>query len=257
MLLERRDEESWYIGLFPIELPNQPPRAGGTVKDISAWRAAGQDLRSRVLSALGARDFERRMVAKFLHDKVGQNLSALGLQLDLVRMDLEFVSPGTASRVTDIQKMLEVMMQEVREYSYELNPAAVERAGLRDALDRLAANIRGRFAGALRINADPSLKLDPQIASALYQIAQEAVENAMQHAACSAIEIAVRSSKAGPVLEVRDNGKGFDPADVLGGRRGLGILSMEHYAAQAGLDFSIRSSRETGAVIRVAAPEAD
>jgi two-component system NarL family sensor kinase len=257
MLLERRGDESWYIGLFPIGLPGQPPRAGGSAKEITAWIAAGQDLRSRVLSALGAQEFERRTVARFLHDKVGQNLTALGLQLDLVRMDLESLSPDTASRVTEIQKLLEVMMQEVREYSYELNPAAVERAGLRSALDRLAASIRVRFAGTVRVNADPSLKLDPKIASALYQIAQEAVENAAQHAACSVIEIAVKSTKAGPVLEVRDNGRGFDPADVLGGRRGMGILSMEHYAAQAGLDFAIRSNRETGAVVRAAAPEAD
>jgi signal transduction histidine kinase len=133
----------------------------------------------------------------------------------------------------------------------------VERAGLRSALDRLTARIRGRFAGAVRVNADPSLKLDPKIATALYQIAQEAVENAAKHSACSVIEIAVKSTKAGPVLEVRDNGRGFDPADVLGGRRGLGILSMEHYAAQAGLDFSIRSNRETGSVVHAAAPGAE
>ena len=137
MLLERRGDESWYIGLFPIRLPGQPPRAGGSAKEITAWRAAGQDLRSRVLSALGAQEFERGMVAKFLHDKVGQNLTAMGLQLDLVRMDMECLAPDTASRVADIQKLLEVMMEEVREYSYELNPATVERAGLRSALDRL------------------------------------------------------------------------------------------------------------------------
>jgi signal transduction histidine kinase len=188
---------------------------------------------------------------------VGQNLTAMGLQLDLVRMDLESLAPATVSRVTDIQKLLEGMMQEVREYSYELNPSTVERAGLRDALDRLAANMRGSFSGSVRVNVDPSLKLDPKIATAMYQIAQEAVENAAKHSACSVVEIAVKSTKAGPVLEVRDNGRGFDPADVLGGRRGLGILSMEHYAAQAGLDFSIRSNRETGSVVRAAAPGAE
>ena len=65
-------------------------------------------------------------------------------------------------------------MEEVREYSYELNPSTVERAGLRSALDRLVSRIRERFAGNLRLNVDPSLKLDPKIASAMYQIAQEA-----------------------------------------------------------------------------------
>ena len=84
----------------------------------------------------------------------------------------------------------------------------------------------------------------------MYQIAQEAAENAVQHSSCSTLEIAVKSSRNGTFLEVRDNGRGFDPHDLVGGGRGLGLLSMEHYAAQAGLDLSISSNRDTGTVIR-------
>ena len=69
-----------------------------------------------------------------------------------------------------MQKVLEEMMERVREYSYELNPSTVERAGLRPALDRLAARVRERFTGTLRLNVDPSLKLDPKVASAMYQL---------------------------------------------------------------------------------------
>jgi two-component system NarL family sensor kinase len=147
------------------------------------------------------------------------------------------------------------MMTEVREYSYELNPSTVERAGLRAALDRLATRTRTHFSGTLRIHDDPSVKIDPKIASALYHIAHEAVANAAQHAACSAIEIALKSSRSGPILEVRDNGRGFDPGDILGARRGLGLLSMEHYAAQAGLELTIASNRDTGTVVRVGPTE--
>ena len=110
--------------------------------------------------------------------------------------------------------MLEEMMEEVREFSYELNPSAVERAGLRSALDRLVTRLRQRFVGSLRLNVDPSLKINPKLASAMYQIAQEAAENAVQHSSCSTLEIAVKSSRNGTFLEVRDNGKGFDPQDL-------------------------------------------
>ena len=206
-----------------------------------------------MLGALKAQDFERNMLSRFLHDTVGQNLTALGLQLDLVRMDLEIVSPETCLRVVEMQRILEAMMQRVREYSYELNPSTVERAGLRSALDRLTGRIRGRFTGSMRVNVDPSLKIDSRIGSAMYQIAQEAVENAVQHANCSAIEIAVKSTRAAIALEIRDNGKGFDTSDLLHECRGLGLLSMEHYAAQAGLEFSIASNREMGTTVRAAA----
>ena len=146
-------------------------------------------------------------------------------------------------------------MEDVREYSYRLNPSTVERAGLRSAFDRLIIRVRERFSGNVRLNVDPSLKLDPSIAPALFQIAQEAIENAVRHAACTSIEVAVKSTRNGPSLEVRDNGRGFDDADVAFGRRGLGLMSMEHYAAQAGLSLSIISARGDGTTVRASQAE--
>ena len=249
-LRERRRQTIWYVSIFPVRVESEIRYAGGLARDITAWAVAEQELRHAVVGALKAQEFERAMASKFLHDTVGQNLTALGLQLDLIRMDLAALSPENCGRIVQIQKLLEGMMEEVREYSYELNPSTVERAGLRVALDRLAQRLRERFPGALRVNVDPSLKIDPKIASALYQVAQEALQNSVQHAACSAIEIAVKSTRNGPTLEVRDNGKGFDPSDLLGGYRGLGLLSMEYYAAQAGLDLSITSNREMGTTVK-------
>jgi signal transduction histidine kinase len=254
LLRERRGDSIWLVILFPIRVNGSAPLAGATAREVRSWGAAEQDLRFALLGALKAQEFERRMVSQFLHDKIGQNLTALGLQLDLVRLDVEDVAPAVSSRIVEIQQVLEEMMQEVRDYSYELNPSTVERAGLRSALDRFTARLRGRFKGTLRVNVDPSLKLGPKIASAMYQITQEAVENAVQHSGCSVIEIAVKSTRAGSSLEVRDNGRGFDPADTLRASRGLGLLSMEHYAAQAGLSLSIKSDRKNGTVVRASAP---
>jgi two-component system NarL family sensor kinase len=255
LLRVRRPAGTWHVTVFPIRIEGEIRFAGGNAREVTPWAAAEQELRHTVLGALKAQEFQRTMVSRFLHDSVGQNLTAFGLQLDLIRMDLESVSPETCRRIGDVQKLLEEMMERVREYSYELNPSTVERAGLRPALDRLAGRIRARFPGTLRLNVDPSLKLDPNLASALFQILQEGVENAVQHSGCSAIEIAVKSTRTGTILEVRDNGRGFDPADLDSGRRGLGLLSMEHYAAQAGLELVITSTRETGTTVRAATAE--
>jgi len=254
-LRQRRGTGAWNVSIFPVTVDGTVTYAGGLAEEVTPWAAAEQELRHTVLGALKAQEFERTMVSKFLHDSVGQNLTALGLQLDLVRMDLEGVSPVIGASVAGIQKMLGEIMESVREYSYELNPSTVERAGLRPALDRLAGRLRERFNGSLRINVDPSLKLDPKLASTLYQILQEAVENAVQHSGCSAIDISVRAARGHTVLEVRDNGGGFDPADLVPGGRGLGLLSMEHYAVQAGLELSITSKRESGTTVRASKPE--
>jgi signal transduction histidine kinase len=243
----------WQISLFPIRAEGEIRYVGGLGRETTAWGSAQQELRRTVLGALKAQEFERSQVSRFLHDVVGQNLTAMGLQLDLLRMDLETVSPESCIRIAEMQKVLEAVMEETREYTYALNPSDVERAGLRSALDRMVGRLRERFVGTVRLNVDPSLKIEKAFASALFYIAQEAVANAVQHSSCSMIEIAVKSTRAGLFLEIRDNGSGFDSADILSGRRGLGLLSMEHYAAEAGLELSIISNRGSGTQVRAAA----
>jgi two-component system NarL family sensor kinase len=250
LLRERRGDAVWFVSLFPIRVDGDDAWAGGIGREITQWNVAEQQLRHTVLGALKAQEFERSMMSRFLHDSVGQNLTALGLQLDLIRMDIETVAPEVGQRVTEVQKALGEMMEAVREYSYELNPSTVERAGLRSALDRLAVRSRDRFTGAIRVNVDPSLKVEPGLASALFQIAQEAVENAVQYSGAAAIDITLKTTRSSTVLEVRDNGRGFDPDNIEGGCRGLGLLSMEHYAAQAGLELSIVSARDVGTTVR-------
>lgn len=251
-LHQRRGSAAWYISLFAVRRRRQILYAGGLAREI-AEGTAETELRHTVLGAVKARNAERRAASKFLHDSVGQNLTALGLQLDLVRMDLASADPEPRARLGEIQQLLETMMEQVREYSYELNPSIVERVGLRPALDRLASRVRPQFTGTVHLEADPVLKVEPGVATAFYHIAQEAVDNAVQHAGCSAIEIAIKSRRDHPILEVRDDGRGFDPDNVLGAGRGLGLLSMEHYAAEAGLELSITTRRQGGTLVRAIA----
>lgn len=250
-LRERAGNTTWNISMFPLR-DGDTLHAAALAREISDWNKTENELRHTVLGALKSQEFERRMSARFLHDTVGQNLTALGMQLDLVRMDFESAAPEGGARIGEIQKVLETIMEDVREYSYELNPSTVERAGLRPALDRLVTRVRERFNGALRVNVDPYLKLDPTVATAFFHIAQEAIENAVAHSNCSAIDVTVRVIRGAPTLEVRDNGRGFDPGEIGSGRRGLGLLTMEHYAAQAGLALSILSDGASGATVRAA-----
>jgi signal transduction histidine kinase len=195
--------------------------------------------------------FERGRLSRFLHDDVAQNLSAVGLQLDLLRMDLAAAGASQSSAaVVEIQQLLEAVMERVRDFSYELDPPAIERDGLRAALERLVTRTRQRFSGAVHLSASPGLNLSRHLAGALYRIAQEAVQNALRHAACSRIDITVKSGRGGVTLEVRDNGRGFDPGDPSGGCRGQGLVSMEHYAAEAGLDLAVTSQPGDGTLVR-------
>ena len=81
-------------------------------------------------------------VSRLLHDDVSQVLSAVGLQLDAMRMDFRDQAPGVDGRATEIQELLEQAIEQLRDITNELNPSIVERAGLQFALDRLIGKVR-------------------------------------------------------------------------------------------------------------------
>src|SRR5882672_7772127 len=98
--------------------------------------------RAMALAALDNQQSERSKVARLLHDEVAQILTAAGLQLDILRMDLADRVPEIADRTAEIQGLLDRVVKGVRDLSYQLNPDIVERAGLQSALDRTVGRLR-------------------------------------------------------------------------------------------------------------------
>jgi two-component system NarL family sensor kinase len=203
-----------------------------------------------LVSAINAREQESDRVSRRLHDEVGQVLSAVGLQLDALKLEFQDRVPEIVAETQNIQTMLEQAMKEVRALSYDLNPAVVERVGLQFAMDRLVGRFRGRFSGSLRFLFDSSVRVPLDIANAWYKITEHALENAVQHANATKIEVHVRPTGKAMILEIRDNGNGFSVEDVKSRSAGLGLLLMEHYAQQADLELQATSEPGNGTVIR-------
>jgi signal transduction histidine kinase len=224
--------------------------AGAVAQQAVAWGNTEAQLRQTVFRALDSQESDRKAVARFMHDSVGQTLTAIGMRLDLARMDLESGSGEVPARLSEVQQILGQMMEDVRRYVNELNPSTVDRLGLAPAIERLGARLRERFQGVLRVHIDPSLRLDKKMASVFYLVAHEATENALKHSGCSTLEVTVQSTGTGTRLEVRDDGHGFDSGEMSGAAGGMGLLTMEHYAAQAGLELSVVSSRDAGTIVR-------
>ena len=105
----------------------------------------------------------------FLHDDVGQVLSAIGLQLDVLRMDLRAKAPEIVDRTAEIQQLLGAVVERLRNLSYELNPSIVERAGFQFALDRLIGRYRDEFHGSIRFLFDSAVRLPTASATMLYK----------------------------------------------------------------------------------------
>lgn len=206
-------------------------------------------LMSLLVSMMTAREQDGAKVSRLLHDEVGQVLSAIGLQLDLLRMDLQENVQAGVKRISEIQRILELAVVQVRDLSYELNPAIVERAGLQFALDRLVGRYRKDFRGALRLLFDAAVRVPIEPATAMYKICEQALDNAVEHAAPTQIEVFVRPSRQAVALEVRDNGKGFSPEEAEESK-GLGLHIMRYHAARGDLLFSVTSAPEKGTIVR-------
>lgn len=206
-----------------------------------------RELASLLISVMHARDQEGARISRILHDEVGQILSAIGLQLDLLRMDLKENVEAASQRIADIQRVIETAMDQVRDLSYELNPSIVARTGLPLALDRMVGRYRKSYAGSIRLLFDSSVRVPVEPATALYKIAEQALDNAVAHSGGAQIEILVKPARGGVALEVRDGGKGFSPDQ---GSTGLGLHLMKYQASQAGLEFSVASAPEKGTIVR-------
>ncbi len=219
----------------------------------SPSRAAAQKL----FQFLEEQEAQRARTSRILHDEVSQVLSAVGLQLDVLRMDFEQRHPEVAERTAEIQQLLEKAIDEVRDLSRELDPSMVGRAGLGSALSRLVGRVREAHSAPVRLLIDPAARLPVATADALYRIAEQALDNAVRHAGGAPVEILLRPSRAGVVLEIRDEGPGFDVEAAKEGCQNLGLLLMEFQAARAGLDFSITSSLGRGTIVKAVskAPE--
>ncbi len=207
------------------------------------WLAAFLETRRR----------EKARLSRLLHDEIGQILSAVGLQLDLLRMDCEHVS-GLAGRIGEVQKLLEKAVAQVRELSYELNPLLVDRIGLEAALERLIALHRKSFSGSLELVWDPGARLPESAARACYQIVEQALEEAVQQAGVHRIEVAVVRKSDGVQIEVCHNAptRARDGAPELVST--IGRWLIKHYAQTAGLGLCLAHEPGRGTIVRAVYP---
>jgi PAS domain S-box-containing protein len=190
----------------------------------------------------------RAELAREVHDQLGQTLGALKLEIDYIATAI----PEAAQRM---RKLIQEGLQAVRDVSRSLRPAALDM-GLAPALAALAqeTSMRSEVDVSLRLS-EPMPAEPDQTVHALYRIAQEAVANAVRHAQAHAVTVSLGRCESGLQLEVRDDGRGFDPSS-LPLQPGLGVLGMAERARQIGAHLLVLSKPGAGTTIQVRWPAA-
>ncbi|MEU6407906.1 GAF domain-containing sensor histidine kinase [Microbispora sp. NPDC046933] len=208
---------------------------------------------------------ERTRMARELHDAVSQKLFSLRLTARaaaaLARTDPE----RAAEAIERVERMAGEALTELRAVIVELRPPELDRHGLVESLrkqvallDRLhpmtvAFSAEGEPPGDPGLGSAPDLA--PEIEVAVLRVAQEALHNAVRHAGATRIDVRLAYDDAGLVLEVRDDGAGFDSAGLHGGGvHGLGLLSMSDRAQAVGGTLSVSSAPGRGTTVRLEVP---
>jgi signal transduction histidine kinase len=193
---------------------------------------------------------ERQRLARELHDSVSQALYSIALGTHTALALLEREDPVRAAKPLEyVLSLADAALAEMRALIFELRPDALEKEGLVAALSRHAEAILARHHLAVETAFCEEPSAPPDVKEALYRIAVELMNNAVKHAQATRISLRLQAQHGMIILEVQDDGVGFDPQGEYPGH--LGLRSMRERAAQIGAALEIESASGRGTQVQV------
>ena len=207
--------------------------------------------RSRELSVVE----ERNRLARELHDSVSQKLFGLVLTAGAAGTLVERDPDAARAQLERLQELAREAIAELRSIIFELRPPELDREGLAPTLHKHVEVLRRLHEPEIELDADGAPRLDPAAEAEVLRIAQEALQNALRHAAAAHIGVRLTAADGGGlVLVVADDGAGFDPTAPDVRSRRLGLTSMEERARALGGKLEISSEHDAGTTVRLEVP---
>src|SRR6185312_4866887 len=219
-----------------------------------AERKAAEEARTKLLNqVVNAQEEERRRLARELHDQLGQQLTALRLQLESLH---DTQKAGESDKIHKLQAIVNRLDIDVDFLAWELRPIALDELGLETALKNYVKQWSEHF----EIPADfhsrgiADKRLGHEVETNLYRIAQEALNNCAKHARCKEVYIILERRGNDAVLIIEDNGVGFDVQFEKVSELDMGLVSMRERALLIGGTFEIESQPDDGTTVFVRVP---
>lgn len=222
---------------------------------FDAVRNHRQLLRQLYSEQFSVLEGERKRIAHELHDEMGPTLSATLINLQLLK-NFEGDQRGLTTKVEETEHLLTGIIEKVRELAYGLRPPMLEHFGLAESLKWMIETYFGggqlvvdyRYRGTGRT-------LDPDLALAIYRVAQEALTNVVKHADAKHVVVRLALSGARLLLRIEDDGRGFELSQRQTDRRaGLGLASMRERVEHLRGEMELRSSPGQGCRLLVSCP---
>jgi signal transduction histidine kinase len=237
----------------PSEVRNLEVAFNRMAAELQRYRL---DIQRYVVSILNTQEEERKRIARELHDETAQALIVLGRRIE----DAEEMArdEGLAQELDDLRDMVDDTLQGVRRFTSDLRPPLLEELGLSRTLEILGHRIEreGLFEVKVRIVGEPRPIL-PELELGLYRLAQESLSNVRRHAHAQHVVLSMIYGQDRLILEVEDDGIGFevpdDPGAMLASGR-LGLIGIHERARLFGGRATILSAPRQGTTVRVVIP---
>ncbi len=192
----------------------------------------------------------RRRLSQELHDRVGQNLTALSINMNIIRSRLSSGSARKeASRFDDSQRLIEETMERIRDIMSELRPEALDEYGLPAALRWYVKRFSERTGMRVKVDAEElTQRLSVSQETALFRIAQEALTNAVRHSETDKAEVILKQTDGILRLTVADKGVGFDDRIGIhqGDHKSWGLIIMQERAQAVGARIRLVTAHGSG-----------
>ena len=227
----------------------------GTVQDITDRKQAEESLRMYAQRLIALEEDLRKRISRELHDDVGQELTALGLNLAHLARNLPDESRGELQTTLDDSRMLtKEISRSVRNLMVELRPSQLDEYGLASAIRSYGDQFSQRTGIAVVARVAPQFpRLAPKTEVALFRIAQEALNNISKHALATNVSISLEGDGTFACFSVTNDGKGFapqgSPTNPIGS--GWGLTIMRERAELAGGRFQLATAADEGTSIIV------
>lgn len=202
---------------------------------------------------------ERNRIARDLHDAITQTLFSANLITDTLTEIWPLDREKALGLITNLRQLNQSALAEMRTLLLELRPAAVIETDLFDLLEQLANILRGRAGCSANLDVKGKCKLPDDVHITFYRIAQEAVTNIMKHSDAKNVWIQLKctplnrknrmKSTRSALLVIKDDGIGFDPEVLTGGR--FGLANMRQRAVTIGADLQIQAKPDEGTCVRL------
>jgi signal transduction histidine kinase len=215
-----------------------------------------ENLRRLSNEILHVQEEERKRISRELHDEVGQALTAVSVNLAVLKATPS-ESAAFARKFADTQQLIGQTMETVHRFARELRPAMLDELGLVPALRSLLKSVADRSGLKVRLRADVVVeRLGDEQKTVLFRVAQESLTNVTRHAHARSVEVILRKQRAGLRMEVRDDGRSFqdDLQEAARGRRRLGLLGMQERVRLVNGRFSVKPNPGKGTTVEVDIP---